>query len=94
MSIFDYIFPKGGPTGRIISIILRKDTVENWFKINPILRDGEPGYVIDLHRVKIGDGETCWNNLPYSGITTIKDDGTIPGTQYGTYTRITGFKNE
>lgn len=35
--------------------------------INPILGAGQPGYEIDTHKLKIGDGSTKYNNLPYIG---------------------------
>lgn len=38
---------------------------EAWTRINPILREGEPGYELDTHKLKIGDGITSWNALPY-----------------------------
>lgn len=28
---------------------------------------GEPGYELDTHKVKIGDGTNFWNDLPYIG---------------------------
>lgn len=34
---------------------------------NPILQDGELGYETDTHLLKIGDGTTKWNSLPYAG---------------------------
>ena len=48
--------------------ILRKDNLENWENNNPILIDGEPSYVTDGdngRKIKIGDGVTNWNDLPY-----------------------------
>ena len=39
-----------------------------WEKANPILSPGEPGWTLDTHVLKIGDGVTDWNNLsPISG---------------------------
>lgn len=32
---------------------------------NPILQAGEPGFELDTYKLKIGDGVTDWNNLPY-----------------------------
>ena len=34
---------------------------------NPILQDGEIGYEKDTHLLKVGDGTTKWNELPYAG---------------------------
>lgn len=44
---------------------LRTDTKLNWETYNPILGYGEPGWEIDTHKLKIGDGETHWNDLGY-----------------------------
>lgn len=35
--------------------------------INPILGAGQSGYEIDTYKLKIGDGSTKYNNLPYMG---------------------------
>lgn len=34
---------------------------------NPTLQAGQPFYEIDTHKLKIGDGSTVWNSLPYIG---------------------------
>ena len=36
-----------------------------WASLNPILAAGEPGYELDTHKLKIGDGVTPYNDLPY-----------------------------
>lgn len=36
-----------------------------WLSLNPILSAGEPGFELDTHRLKIGDGKTDWNHLTY-----------------------------
>ena len=46
---------------------VRRGQSQVWADINPILADGEPGYELDTHRLKIGDGEKSWNELPYIG---------------------------
>lgn len=54
-------------------IQFRRDTLANWNSVNPILLEGEIGYVLDdpnLH--KMGDGVHTWNQLPFRGF-----DGTI-----------------
>lgn len=38
-----------------------------WEQVNPILRAGEPGFALDTHLLKIGDGNTPWNLLPCYG---------------------------
>ena len=46
----------------------RKDTTANWAAANPILLDGEIAFEVQKSgeiRVKVGDGLTAWNKLPY-----------------------------
>lgn len=51
----------------------RRDTAARWAEINPILLDGEIGYVKDNpNQYKMGDGVHRWNDLPLRGF-----DGTI-----------------
>lgn len=53
----------------------RRDTLENWNKVNPILADSEIGFILDLDEsgkqksslYKIGDGRTAWTDLPLFG---------------------------
>lgn len=46
----------------------RIDTAANWSAANPVLLEGEVGYISDDHtRYKIGDGVTAWDGLPYRG---------------------------
>ncbi len=44
---------------------LRRGVSERWAEVNPILAAGEPGFVSDLNKLKIGNGITPWNDLPY-----------------------------
>jgi hypothetical protein len=46
-------------------IQLRRDAGFVWSAANPILGQGEPGVEIDTMRMKIGNGLTHWNDLPY-----------------------------
>ena len=46
-------------------IQVRRDTLVTWTVNNPILLDGEFGYVTNTSRIKIGDGTTPWNDLEY-----------------------------
>lgn len=43
----------------------KRGTAARWAELNPILAQGEPGFVYDTNLLKIGDGVTHWNNLPY-----------------------------
>lgn len=44
---------------------LKRGTAVRWSEVNPILDQGEPGFVLDENRLKIGDGIHHWNDLPY-----------------------------
>ena len=44
---------------------LKRGTAARWAEVNPILENGEPGFVYDSNLLKIGDGVTPWNDLPY-----------------------------
>lgn len=44
---------------------LKRGTASRWAELNPILQQGEPGFVYDTNQLKIGDGSTPWNELPY-----------------------------
>ena len=46
-------------------IQIRRDTKAKWAELNPILAAGEIGFEIDNNRLKIGNGITAWNSLPY-----------------------------
>lgn len=35
--------------------------------VNPVLKSGQPGYELDTHKLKVGDGSTEYNDLPYIG---------------------------
>lgn len=49
-------------------VALRNDTAENWeAHKDVVLLKGEVGIVIDENAMKIGDGVTAWENLPYFG---------------------------
>ena len=46
---------------------LKRGLAERWVAVNPILQPGEPGFELDTNKLKIGDGITPWNDLPYQG---------------------------
>ena len=49
-------------------IQFRRDTLANWASANPILAEGEIGYVLDdPNRYKMGDGVKTWDQLPFRG---------------------------
>lgn len=47
------------------TIKLKRGTEARWSEQNPILAVGEPGFVSDTNKLKIGDGATAWNDLAY-----------------------------
>jgi hypothetical protein len=48
-----------------VQIQLRRDTAADWISTNPVLALGEIGIETDTVKIKIGDGSTAWNSLPY-----------------------------
>jgi hypothetical protein len=42
---------------------LKRGLAEAWNRNNPILAEGEPGWTLDTHILKIGDGKTPWKEL-------------------------------
>lgn len=49
----------------IVHILMRRDTSTNWRTNNPLLYQGESGLETDTGNVKMGDGLSRWNALPY-----------------------------
>lgn len=58
-----------------ITLLLRRASLSEWKKTNPVLALGEPAVVTDakdaIHILKIGDGKTEWSRLPF-----------VPGDSY------------
>lgn len=48
-----------------IIIRTRGDTAANWTAANPVLASREMGLETDTQKIKVGDGVTAWNSLPY-----------------------------
>lgn len=57
---------------------LRRDNTCDWIAVNPVLQLGEPGFESDTYKLKIGDGVTPWNCLPYIGGETMVFNGGGP----------------
>lgn len=83
-------------------IQLRRDTASNWASANTLLAEGEIGFEKDTNMLKIGDGVTLWNELPYivDGISDISsllmDSFTTDGLPSNTPTdkiRLFGYKD-
>lgn len=66
----------------------RRDTAARWAQYNPILLEGEVGYVTDdPNQYKIGDGVHTWNELPLRGF-----DGTLVHTTGSSTTSVMSQK--
>lgn len=52
---------------------LKRATAARWEEVNPVLQLGEPGFVKDEYRLKIGDGITPWIDLPYVGEDNVQN---------------------
>ena len=48
-----------------VKLRTRYDTAANWVSNNPTLLSGELGIESDTLNMKVGDGSTVWNSLPY-----------------------------
>lgn len=55
------------------TIQLRRGSSAEWESVNPVLKEGEPGFDTTNRKMKIGDGVTPWKDLDYqeSGIGEI-----------------------
>ena len=52
---------------------LKRGLASAWERANPILAPGEPGWTLDTHVLKIGDGVTPWNGLDSISGAEIKE---------------------
>lgn len=48
-------------------IQIKRGATASWKKQKQPLAAGQPGYDKDKHKLKIGDGEKSWDELPYAG---------------------------
>lgn len=74
-------------------IRLRRDTSIDWSFYNPVLASGEPGVELDTNRIKVGNGISTWNNLPYllgnlSGLQLLIGDGSFTSIQWDASERL------
>lgn len=61
------------------TFLLRRGTAAQWQQNNPILGTGEPGFELDTKKLKIGDGQTHFLDLPYIGVDEVNFE--IPGLE-------------
>lgn len=69
-----------------ITYQFKRGTRRRWLEVNPVLKQGEPGFEYDTGQLKIGDGFTPWATLPYISVgegemisVDTKDDLPVPG---------------
>lgn len=58
-------------------LLTRRDTAANWASVSPILEEGEFAYETDTKKMKIGNGTSRYNDLPYfqtGGMTSVEWD--------------------
>ena len=55
-------------------ITLRKGIATEWSSQNPTLASGEPGYDGTNNILKIGDGDTAWNDLDPIALSSVNED--------------------
>jgi hypothetical protein len=72
-------------------LIIRNDVAENWTTRNPKLSKGEVGLETDTLKMKVGDGATQWNALPYYNdqTNTYQDNITTNGKNIGDVAVVT-----
>jgi hypothetical protein len=54
---------------------LKRGSEARWNELNPVLAVGEPGFVTDTNKLKIGNGTSAWNELPYIAGEYIPEQG-------------------
>ena len=65
-----------------VTLQIRHDTASNWTTRNPVLAQGEYGLETDTFLIKVGDGVSNWEHLPYlnkldASYFKWENDGTI-----------------
>lgn len=78
------------------TIKFKRGIASRWTEANPVLAEGEPGFESDTGKLKIGNGITTWEDLPYADATAFMKDfesaelGQVPSkAQDGAITWIT-----
>lgn len=62
-------------------IKIKRGSSVSWAAKNPILSAGEPGLEVDTGQLKVGNGTTPWNSLPYTGSGAIALDTHIDAAE-------------
>lgn len=71
-----------------VKVKQRTDTESNWTSKNPVLLDGEHGYVKGSGKYKIGDGTKKWSELSYYESLNTTDKTKLDGIAAGA-TKVT-----
>ena len=71
------------------TILLRNDTSANWYKKNPILKEGEAGVDLTTGKIKIGNGTAHWNDLKFVGGDAAQNFEVVPQEGEDDVTAIT-----
>ena len=68
---------------RIDLLAIRSGQASDWTATNPQLGDGEPAFENDTGLMKVGNGTTLWNDLPYTAAEGPEGDIGPPGPPGG-----------
>lgn len=60
-----------------VHIQIRNGTAAEWASANPVLLIGELGVENDTTKIKVGNGVTAWNSLPYAASGTPGPEGPV-----------------
>ena len=71
-------------------IQLRRATEQEWIDYDPILRLAESALSTDVYRLKIGDGQRHWSEIPY--LLQNEMDYIIDLIEHGLYTAGNGIQ--
>jgi hypothetical protein len=76
-----------------ITYQLKRGSAARWSELNPILKQGEPGFAYDVNILKIGNGIDAWNALPVinSESYAISPDGDSLAVNVNNKMTIYGF---
>lgn len=69
-------------------ILVKRDTTSNWTANNPVLLNAELGLDTTLDQLKIGDGSTAWNSLPFITVADVSTLSTVGHTHSGYQTAL------
>lgn len=72
-------------------MLQRRGTATEWSTANPILGDGEIGFVRDAKFIKIGDGLTAWNALPELDFARLTRTDVLGWGQLEPHNKFTDF---